>query len=497
MTVRNLFPLPQPSGGARRFLAAFCLTLIGFAAPAQAHFFAQPYTLPVPFAMYAWGAAAALVLSFVVVGVFAGVPALRSFTRPDSDGGIVPYILVKAGRVGSVAALLVCMITGWAGTQIALENLSMTLFWIVFVLFVPYSCALIGNYYAAVNPWRVLVAGVESATRKPFTGVRAYPPRLGYWPALAFYIAFIWIELFGELHPRGLANALLIYTALNVAGAWMFGTGTWFRYGEFFGVFLRLIGAMAPVAWHVQDRSAQTRVSLRAPFSELIALKAESLALAVFILFMLASTAYDGLHATEPWVTWFWRYLYPPVAPLLDATTAGQLAAGARLYHGWQGTMLLVSPIVYLAIFWLCIALARRLSHAQQDMRDLILWFAPSLIPIAFVYHVTHYYTIMLLQGSQIVRLLSDPLGRGWDLLGVGTSRSAGFMLEVDFIWHSQVAFILLGHIVSVYLAHVTALRLFGGPRTAAASQAPMLVLMVMFTTFGLWILSLPLTAGG
>lgn len=34
---------------------------------AEAHFFVQPYTLPVPFELYAYGAALALVLSFVVI----------------------------------------------------------------------------------------------------------------------------------------------------------------------------------------------------------------------------------------------------------------------------------------------------------------------------------------------------------------------------------------------------------------------------------------------
>ena len=38
--------------------------LLGPAA-ASAHFFAQPYTLPVPFSMYAIGAVLALLLSFV------------------------------------------------------------------------------------------------------------------------------------------------------------------------------------------------------------------------------------------------------------------------------------------------------------------------------------------------------------------------------------------------------------------------------------------------
>ena len=41
------------------------------AGSASAHFFTQPYTLPVPFSLYAFGAASALLLSFVVIGLFA------------------------------------------------------------------------------------------------------------------------------------------------------------------------------------------------------------------------------------------------------------------------------------------------------------------------------------------------------------------------------------------------------------------------------------------
>ena len=69
-------------------------------------------------------------------------------------------------------------------------------------------------------------------------------------------------------------------------------------------------------------------------------------------------------------------------------------------------------------------------------------------------------------------------------------------MLDVELIWHTQVALILLGHIVGVYLAHVEALRSFSTPRRAALSQLPMLALMMVFTNFGLWILSMPLAGG-
>jgi hypothetical protein len=260
-----------------------------------------------------------------------------------------------------------------------------------------------------------------------------------------------------------------------------------------------MIGSMAPVAWQFGDASGDSspaRVSLRAPFSGLLAMKIESLSMALFILFMLSSTAYDGLHSTAPWVTAYWRYLYPTFAAMLDSTAAGQIAAGTQIYHAWQAAMLLVSPLIYLGVFCSCVVLAKRLSASQRDVKELLLWFAPTLVPIAFVYHVTHYYTILLSQGGQLVRLVSDPFGVGWNIFGTATSLDNGLFIQVSFIWHSQVALILFGHIVSVYLAHLVALQVFNDARAAAISQLPMLALMVLFTTFGLWILSLPLAGG-
>jgi hypothetical protein len=61
------------------------------------------------------------------------------------------------------------------------------------------------------------------------------------------------------------------------------------------------------------------------------------------------------------------------------------------------------------------------------------------------------------------------------------------------FVWYSQVALIVAGHVVAVYLAHLVALRLFGDPGRALRSQLPMLALMILYTIFSLWIISQPI----
>jgi hypothetical protein len=55
---------------------------------------------------------------------------------------------------------------------------------------------------------------------------------------------------------------------------------------------------------------------------------------------------------------------------------------------------------------------------------------------------------------------------------------------------------ILAGHAVGVYLSHREAVRLWSGRGRIALSQLPMLVLMVILTVMGLWILSLPIVTG-
>lgn len=53
-----------------------------------------------------------------------------------------------------------------------------------------------------------------------------------------------------------------------------------------------------------------------------------------------------------------------------------------------------------------------------------------------------------------------------------------------------QIALIVAGHIVALYLAHVMALRALKDPELAMRSQYPVVALTIFYTVFGLWILS-------
>lgn len=472
------------------------LALAGIAAPVHPHSFGTIYNLPVPFWMYAYGAAAALVVSFVIVGYFVSVGAadagVRTYPLPRGLAFIETLTRpgwVAAARALSVALLALTIATGLFGVRNVYQNFSMTFFWIVFVLGFTYLVALIGDVFAAINPWRVLCEWIEKVNPDAFRRRMDYPERLGYYPALVLYIVFIWLELFGGTQPRSLANALLVYTAINFAAAAAVGKETWFRYGELFGVFLRIVAKIAPF------ERRDGRVRLRQPFMGLAQEPAEHSSLLVFILFMLSSTAFDGVRETVPWVQIFWKQIYPLLTPLAAGMKQPYLYL-VNYYYYWQWLSLALSPLLYLAVYLFFIWLAKVLTGSEMALRELALRFAYSLVPIAFVYNVTHYYTLIVSQGFSIVRLASDPFGRGWNLFGTSAWLREPVILDAGTVWHTQVWLILFGHIVSVYLAHVVALRVFPDTRRAVLSQLPMLVLMVIFTTVGLWILSLPIAGG-
>ena len=465
-----------------------------------AHSFGKLYNLPVPFWMYLYGAAAALAASFLVVAYFVNeqTAVFNQRTREISEAiwvrGLRRIRLLPALKLISVCGLLLCMATGFFGTRNPYTNFNMTFFWVVFVLGFAYLTALAGDLYSVINPWKVVAEGLERFAARVFRGRFEYPRRLGYYPALLFYMVFIWIELFANIQPSSLAVMLLAYSAINLLGVWLVGKIAWFQHCEFFSVFLRLIAKVSPLEYTPAAAPGQRgQLRLRAPFIGLLQERAECFSLLLFVLFMLSSTAFDGLRETVPWINLFWMDLYQRLIPSIGAHISQSYPTPWTIYLGYQTLALVLSPFVYLAMYLACIGLARVVTRSTIPMRELALRFAFTLLPIALVYNITHYYTLVITQGMQMVRLASDPFGFGWNLFGSAGWLTAPIIPDAGVVWHTQVWLILFGHIVSVYLAHLEALRVFATRRKATLSQLPMLLLMVGFTTIGLWILSQPL----
>lgn len=470
------------------------LTLL--ASPASAHSFGITYSLPVPLWLYGGGSAVALAVSFLIAVVFASHGAERSAGEKIVALPSRPSLVTLTGlNLLAIGLLALCIGAGFWGHPNSYANISMTLFWIIFVLAFAYFTSLVSGLFDLASPWKAL-ASILGVVIKPFkNGLFNYPEKaLGYWPAILLYMGFIWVELFASTKPFTLAQYLCGYTAANLLGSLVWGINSWFKYGELFAIFLRLMGLISP--FHVRKQDNGYQLVCRWPFSALLRETADHYTLVIFILFMLSSTAFDGLHETVAWQWLWWSNILPTLDP--DAANHGLriIIIYRSWYLGFQWGSLFLSPFVYLAAYWLALWIGKKLAGSQLGMIYLCQRFAYSLLPIALVYHITHYYTLLMTTGIKILPLASDPFGWRWNLFGTADWFRFPIIPDVSIVWHVQVITIVLGHIVSVYIAHVEALRIFGTRKSATLSQLPMLLLMMLFTTVGLWILAQPIQTG-
>jgi hypothetical protein len=188
-----------------------------------------------------------------------------------------------------------------------------------------------------------------------------------------------------------------------------------------------------------------------------------------FVIVVLAGVAFDGLLETPLWNELRRDLSLPQVAGLVAL------------------------PLVFFAAYLGFVKLSQIFGGGTGGLRKFAAAYVYSLVPIAVAYQVAHYYTLLLVQGQGVIRHVSDPFGWGWNILGTaGYSIDPG-VIGAAFVWYSQVALIVAGHVVAVYLAHLVALRLFEDPGRALRSQLPMLALMILYTVFSLWIISQPI----
>jgi hypothetical protein len=101
---------------------------------------------------------------------------------------------------------------------------------------------------------------------------------------------------------------------------------------------------------------------------------------------------------------------------------------------------------------------------------------------------VAHYFSLVVFEGQGALALLSDPLGRGWDLFGTASWRIDYRAVSPSTIAWVQAGAIVVGHAVGVAVAHDRAVALFDR-RQADRSQRPLVGVMVAYTVGGLALL--------
>lgn len=492
------------------------------ARPALAHGFEGRYDLPVPLWLYLYGSAAAVLLSFVVVGLFVGKEhAPQRYPRFDLLRIGVLRVMFEsralrfALRLVSVGLFVLVILTGFFGEQAPGYNFAPTFVWILWWVGFSFFVAFVGNLWPLVNPWKVLFEWADGLARRLGTerGLQLdepYPESWGVWPALALYFVFVWVELVfgGSPAPFNIALLAVLYSLVTWAGMAVFGKEVWLRNGEPFSVFFGILGKFAPTEVRVTDQRPcrecegscnkgdgcvncyecfekaapeDREINVRPPAVGLALPGRMTVSRTAFVIFMLASVTYDGLSATPLWGQ-------------VGALAAPIARGSGNLSNLVLGTLGLVSvSLLFLTVYLTFVWISRTVGGGKAGLMRLAGAYAYSLVPIALAYQVAHYYTLLLFNGQIAIVQISDPFGWGWNLFGTAGYQMNNAVLGAAFVWYSQVLLIVAGHVIAVYLAHAVALRLLGDSRRAQRSQYPILVLMILYTVSSLWIISQPI----
>ena len=505
----------------RCITALLMLTILLLSLPGEAlaHGFGVRYDIPVPFWLYAYGAAAAVVLTFVLL--VDTKPAPHRYPRFDLlqvgwfRAVFASRPLLLGVRLVSVALFSLVILSGLFGDQTPESNLAPTFVWIIWWVGLAFFTVLLGNLWELVNPWKILCEWAQVlAPRLRKRQYLPYPVGWGVWPALVLYFGFAWVELvfLGSSRPSNIAVLALLYSAITLAGMALFGKEAWLRGGEAFSVFFGILARFAPTEVRVTDPDVckgcdapcqnadggcvncygcfakappeDRQFNVRPPAVGLSRPEAVTADRLAFVVFMLAIVTYDGLMATPLWFRV--RTLATPVVEVLGIPGIGGL-------YLIQTLGLISVPLLFLAAYLGFVKLAQVLSGGTTSAWSFAAAYAYTLVPIALAYQAAHYYTLLVIQGQAALALVSDPFGWGWNLFGTADYEVNVGVLSADFVWYSQVALIVVGHVIAVYLAHGIALRLLQNQKQAVRSQYPMLALMVLYTVFSLWILNQPI----
>jgi hypothetical protein len=461
-------------------LAAAAGAALALPASAAAHGLVGKQDLPIPRWLFGWGAAVVLIVSFVALATLWTKPQLQELRERVVWRVPGARLLEVLGGAIGVFVFGVVVYAGLAGSQSPLENIAPSFIYYVFWVGIPFLSFVIGDVFALFNPWRAVGRAVswigsrlagDGGMPEPLR----YPRWLGRWPAALGILCFAWVELVyvdGQ-DPSTLAVLALAYAAIQLIGMSIYGVRPWLENADAFGVMFSLLASIAPLRWH------DGRLSVRKPLAGVVGLDPRPGTVAL-VCTMIGTTAYDGFSQGT-----LWNDIAPDLQRLfLDLGFNAEAALHLALTIGLVGVTLVVAALYRLGIEGM------RTVDPAHDAAQLARLFAHTLVPIAFAYVVAHYFSALTYQIQSMAYLISDPLGDGSNLFGTASATVDYGWISATAIWYVQVGALVVGHVAGLVLAHDRALAVYRDARAATRSQYWMLVIMVGFTSMGLWLLS-------
>ncbi len=433
--------------------------------------------LPVPYAFSVIGAAWALTFTFALVA-FAWRRSRFDAQRPVRPLPAAVTTLVDSPVTRGIAAVVALVFTGWTlvaglcGPQTQANALLGVFYVLLWVGLVAMSL-LVGPVWRVISPVRTIYLVLQRVTPARLGRPRlSYPESWGYRPAAVGLFAFVWMEL-ASPNPAALPWVkawLLVYTVVLLGGAWLCGQ-RWFARADPFGVYSMVVSRLSPLR-----RDAETqKIGIGNPFDHLLSLPIRPGVVAVLAV-LLGSTAFDSFSSSATW-----RNVADRLSRAVHVVPVTVSSSALRT----------IGLLMFIAVVATTFSLAARATGGidREQRRALPGELAHSLIPIVVGYIFAHYLSYLVERGQQAIFALADPLGKGWNLLGLGHLHVAYILsMHPTVLAVVKVTSVVTGHIMAVIAAHDKAIRLLPTGHQLTG-QLTMMLVMVSYTFTGLYLL--------
>ena len=361
---------------------------------------------------------------------------------------------VRTGRLVGVVVLLLTIYRGFIGPQIPTVNFAIIITFAGVRAGLTTVSYLIGNPWPLVNPWRTLVELV------PINRFCPYPDQWSVWPATVGLLALVFVETVIPVTtiPQVLALTIASYTLYTIICGVIFGADEWFRFGDPLAVTFRFYGSVAPL------QKTDHGIELRLPGAVLAETDELDAASVAFIIALIWELTFSGFVTTQLGSGFIGSLsVFVPRIVVLVVL----FISGYGLFYG---------------AYWLAARIARRQVETYLTPRSIGEWMALPLLAIAAGYHLAHYFWLFVANSPMIIQALTNPL-----------SPPANPIVFTLPAWSNglNVAFILFGHLLAVWIAHARAYRLFPSRLQAIRSQYPFIIIMIGYTVTSLWLISL------
>ena len=366
------------------------------------------------------------------------LPRLTSFADSAVTRGV--------GRALTLAGLITAIVTAAMGPSTAAQNPAPRLVFMVFWgLLIPASL-LFGRIWRAVNPFRTLAAGLARLSGDPDWSTAAPLPKgIGVWPAVIQLGVFVWAVLGIWERSGPVLMVLLALTLVQLLAANRYGPA-WFDHGDPFEVVADLAASVAPLA-----RNGEGVLVLRAPRIGASHMRADAGVPAILALLV-------GGYLTD----------FTVDTPLVHELRGPYLRTGQLVIDTLVLAVLTV--LVLLAIRWV----TRRAS-----------FLLPAFVPVAAGYALAHDFGVLIVEGQFAVIQLSDPLGLGWDLLGLSGRYVPAEPIPAMVASLVVVGVLIVGHVAAALLGRSLVPAQFSG-RAAVAVQLPLRAFLVVSVVVGM-----------